>query len=248
MFTLPGKIELPFAARIFQILLLIIVISSLAQSSKAAVKFDRVYNTQGKAHLTIANINGSITVTAWNRKTIAVNAINESSAPIVEDVAGDTISLSVRKSIPPGKADFQVYAPADTSIILKNYIGKIEVRGLRADVSIKSYDSDVRLIDLRIPSIDVNVTTGDIFFDGELTGSGPYTIQTLKGDVDVTLPASNSFQLSTRALSENINLGDFLNSLTGTSKFPKGISGTHLQGGPRLNLITFNGRIQLRKK
>ncbi len=228
--------------------MLLAVVGWCASSATAAVKFDKTYSPQGRARLSVANINGSITVTAWNRKTIAVSAVNESSAPISERVIGDSISLEVRKTIPPGKADFQIFAPADTAISLKNYMGRIEVRGFRNDVSIKSYDSDVRLIDLRIPSIDVNVTAGDIFFDGELTGDGPYTLQTLKGDVDVTLPASNSFQLSTRALSEKINLGDFMSSLTGTSKFPKGISGTHLRGGPRLNLITFNGRIQLHKK
>ena len=108
--------------------------------------------------------------------------------------------------------------------------------------------SVMRLIDVHVPSAYVNVTTGDIFFDGDLSGDGPFTLQTLKGDVDVSLPESTSFQLSTRALSENINLGSFLNSLTGGTRAPKGISGTHLKGGPRLELITFAGRILLHKK
>src|SRR5690242_11802083 len=172
-------------------LFLVIMFACGAQVTRAGVKFDRTYTPQGKAHLTIANFHGSIVVTAWNRKSIAVSVINESSAPIQEYVAGDSISLEVRKSLSTGKADFQIFAPADTEVNLRNYVGRIEVRGFRGDVSIKSYDSDVRLIDLLIPSIDVNVTAGDIFFDGELTGDGPYTLQTLKGDVDVTLPAGN---------------------------------------------------------
>lgn len=226
----------------------LLVTAQLSRATEAPVKFERTYNTQGKAHLTISNINGSINVTAWNRRTISVSANNESSAPITEQVAGDSITLSVKKSFLAGKADFHIYVPAETSIRLQNYIGKIEVRGVRGDVNIKSYDSEVRLVDVRIPSADVNVTTGDIFFDGELSGDGPFTFQTLKGDVDVSLPESCSFQLSTRALSENINLGDFMNSLRGANRAPKGITGTHLQGGPRLNLITFSGRILLHKK
>ena len=217
-------------------------------AADAAVKFERTYNTQGRAHLTISNIHGTITVNAWGRRTISVSANNVSAAKIDEQVVGDSISLAVRRSLQPGKADFQISVPADTSITLKNYIGQIEVRGVRGHVSIKSYDSEVRLVDVRVPSADVNVTTGDIFFDGDLSGDGPYTFQTLKGDVDVSLPSSTSFQLSTRALSENINLGGFLNSLTGASRAAKGISGTHLRGGPRLNLITFAGRILLHKK
>lgn len=234
--------------RFFTLTSCLLLVAGNCFASEPPAKFERTYNTNGRAHLTISNINGSINVTAWNRKTISVVAKNDASAPISEQVTGDNINLSVRKSLTPGRADFQIYAPAETAIQLNNYIGQIEVRGVRGDVKIKSFDSEIRLIEVRIPSADVSVTTGDIFFDGELTGDGPYTFQTLKGDVDVSLPAGASFQLSTRALSENINLGDFMNSLTGTSRAPKAITGTHLNGGPRLNLITFNGRILLHKK
>jgi hypothetical protein len=236
------------APRLIRVFLLTVCIIFLASAAKASAKFERTYNTQGHSHLNISNINGSITVNAWGRKTISVSANHEPATKIEEMVAGDTISLEVRRSLRPGKADFQISVPAETSITLKNYIGRIEVRGLRGHVSIKSYDSEVRLVDVRVPSADVNVTTGDLFFDGDLSGDGPFTFQTLKGDIDVSIPSATSFQLSTRALSENINLGDFMNSLTGTSKAAKGISGTHLKGGPRLNLITFAGRILLHKK
>lgn len=245
---LQDRIEKSNRRKLAQMLALIACLLFAASAANASVKFDRTYNTKGKAHLTISNVNGSITVTAWSKKSITVSAINEPSAAIEDRSLGDEIILSVKKAIPPGKADFQIYVPADTALTLKNYIGKIEVRGTRGDIKIQSFDSEVRLVDVRIPSADVNVTTGDIFFDGDLTGDGPYKFQTLRGDLDIGLPAKTPFQLSTRALSENINLGGFLNSLTGTNKAPKEISGTHLKGGPRLNLITFAGRILLHKK
>jgi hypothetical protein len=245
---LENRDENPYRRTFAKMLFLLACFLFAAGVAQASVKFDRTYNTRGNAHLTIANINGSITVTAWNKRTIVVSAINAPSAPIEEQLYGNNIILSVKKAIPPGKVDFQIYVPAETALTLKNYMGKIEVRGARGDINIKSYDSEVRLVDVRIPSADVNVTTGDIFFDGDLTGDGPYKFQTLKGDLNLSLPANTPFQLSTRALSENINLGGFLNSLTGTNKAPKEISGTHLKGGPRLTLITFAGRILLHKK
>jgi hypothetical protein len=219
-----------------------------ANAANASAKFDRIYNPKGNAHLTISNINGSITVTAWSKKSVMISAINEPSAIIEDQTIGDTIKLSVKKALRPGKVDFLVYVPAETALALNNYMGKIEVRGVQGDINIKSYDSEIHLVDVRIPSADINVTTGDIFFDGDLTGAGPYGFQTLRGDLNITLPAKTPFQLSTRALSENINLGDFLNSLTSTNRAPKEISGTHLKGGPQLKLITFAGRILLHKK
>jgi hypothetical protein len=243
-----NRIEKSKGRRFAQLLILLACLFFHANAATATAKFDRTYNTRGAAHLSIANVYGSITVIAWNRRSVSVSAINEPSATIEEQVTGDSIMLSVKKALRPGKVDFQIYVPADTALQLKNYIGRIEVRGVRGDVNIKSYDSEVRLVDVRIPSADVNVTTGDIFFDGDLTGEGPYKFQTLKGDLNVSLPAKRPFQLSTRALSENINLGGFLNSLTGTIKAPKEINGTHLKGGPQLKLITFAGRILLHKK
>ena len=115
-------------------------------------------------------------------------------------------------------------------------------------IAVDSIDSDVRLAGVRGSSVDVKVTSGDISFDGELEGEGPFSLQTLKGDLDVTLPASTSFQLVARALSENINLGAFMSSMTGTSRAPKSISGTYQKGGARLSLTTYVGRILLHKK
>ena len=53
---------------------------------------------------------------------------------------------------------------------LKNVMGRIEVRGITGHLSINSIDSDVHLVDIRGESIDVKVTSGDIFFDGAVAG------------------------------------------------------------------------------
>jgi hypothetical protein len=98
------------------------------------------------------------------------------------------------------------------------------------------------------PVVDVVVTSGDIFFEGELQEGGSYSLQSMRGDLDVTVPTQTPFNLNARALSENINLGPFFSSLTGSSRGPKGVSGTHLKGGPRLTLTAYTGRILLHRK
>lgn len=211
-------------------------------------RFDRTYAPQGEAHLTISNFNGDIVVTAWNKRIISVRANTAASVSVTDQVNGDHITISVKKSFRFGRADFEVSVPEGTSLALKNLMGKIVVRGVTGYVSVDSFDGAVSLYDIRSRSVDVKVTNGSIYFDGELSEAGTYTLQTIKGDVDVRLPASSAFQLNARAMSENINLGDFLSSLTGTTKGAKGISGTHLRGGPRLSLTTYTGQILLHKK
>lgn len=210
--------------------------------------FERTYVPKHEAHLTISNVNGRIRVTAWERKTVSVRADAAASVSIEDRTVGDDISVSVRRNFRLGRADFEVSLPADSSLSLRNVIGDIEVRGVRGHISVNSIDSDIRLLRVNSSAVDVKVTSGDIYFDGELREGGSYSFQSMRGDLDVTLPGSTPFNLNARALSENINLGAFLSNLTGTSRGTKGVSGSYLNGTSRLTLTTYDGRILLHKK
>ena len=238
------------AFKLFTLALITLFITSQAGATRSApfTKFERTYTPHGPVHLIISNTNGDVIVSTWSKKTVQVRAQAAPSVTIQDQVSGDEITVSVKRDLRLGRADFEVFVPADTSISIKNVMGRIEVQGVTGHVTVNSIDSNVRLAGVRGPSVEVKVTSGDISFDGELQGDGSYSLQTLKGDLDVTLPARASFNLVARALSENINLGAFMSNLTGTSKGPKSITGTYLQGGPRLSLTTYAGRILLHKK
>jgi hypothetical protein len=238
------------AFKLFTLALITLLITSQAGATRSEpfTKFERTYTPQGPAHLIISNTNGDVIVSTWSKKTVQVRAQAAPSVTIQDKVSGDEITVSVKRDLRLGRADFEVFVPAETSISIKNVMGRIEVQGVTGHVTVNSIDSNVRLAGVRGPSVDVKVTSGDISFDGEIQGDGSYSLQTLKGDLDVTLPARASFNLVARALSENINLGAFMSNLTGTSKGPKSITGTYLQGGPRLSLTTYAGRILLHKK
>ena len=221
---------------------------TVAPSADSPSRFERTYYPQGTAHLTISNVNGSITVRSWDKRTILAHASCDHSVKIEDQVMGDDITISARRNFRLSRANFDVAAPAVTSLVIKNVVGDIELRGITGHVSVTSFDSNVRLINVSSSSVDVKVTNGDIYFDGELKEGGFYSLQSMRGDLDVTLPASTPFNLNARALSENINLGAFLNNLTGSSRGPKGVSGTYLKGGSRLTLTAYAGRILLHKK
>lgn len=229
----------------FRLLFCLAIVTISADSQQ---RFERSYTLQHPAHLTISNVNGFIHISSWDKKHILARASASSSVSIEDHVIGDDITISTRRNLRLGRADFDVTVPADTSLTIKNIVGKIDVRGITGHVSIHSIDSDVQLTKVNSSSVDVIVTSGDIYFDGELRDGGSYSLQSMKGDLDVTLPSATSFNLNARALSENINLGSFLNSLSGSSRGPKGVTGTYLKGGPRLTLTAYAGRILLHKK
>jgi hypothetical protein len=217
-------------------------------SADAPSGFEKTYTPEHAAHLTLSNVNGSIHVVAWDKKTVFARASTAPSVSIEDRVVGDDITISAKRNLRLGRADFEVSVPPETSISIKNIIGNIELRGLAGHVSVTSIDSDVHLIRMSSPVVDVIVTSGDIFFEGELQEGGSYSLQSMRGDLDVTVPSQTPFNLNARALSENINLGPFFSSLTGSSRGPKGVSGTHLKGGPRLSLTAYTGRILLHRK
>jgi Toastrack DUF4097 len=221
---------------------------SLSTTAAPPARFERTYAPRGTAHLTVSNMNGTIRVAAWDKRTVAVRANAAPAVEITERELGDTIIITVKRSFHLGRADFEISVPPETLLTLKNLMGDIEVSNVNGPISIDSIDSNVRLVGLNSPSVDVKVTSGDVFFDGDLRDGGNYTMQSLRGDLDVTVPESTPFNLNARALSENINLGSFISNLASASRGPKGISGSYLKGGPRLSLTTYAGRILLHKK
>lgn len=217
-------------------------------SADSLSRFERTYSPQRNAHLTVSNVNGSVRVAAWDKKIIVARANAAASVTIDDQVIGDDISISTRRNLRLGRADFEISAPPETSVTIKNVIGEIEVRGITGHVSVTSIDSDVHLVNVSSPLVDARVTSGDIFFDGDLHDGGSYNLQSMNGDLDVTLPAASPFNLNARALSEKINLGGFLSSLSGSTRGPKGVSGTYLKGGSRVTLTAYGGRILLHKR
>lgn len=220
----------------------------VAVNADAFAHFERIYTPTSTARLTLSNINGTIHVAAWDRKTIAVRAAIAASVVITDQVYDNDITITVKRDLRLGRADFEVSVPPATSLMLKNVMGDIEVRDLTGNLTVNTIDSNVRLLGVNSPAVDVKVTTGDIFFDGALHEAGTYNLQSIKGDIDVTVPESTSFNLNARALSENISLGSFLSNLSGASRGPKGIAGAYLKGGPQLILTAYAGKILLHKK
>jgi DUF4097 and DUF4098 domain-containing protein YvlB len=216
-----------------------------SESSDTSSRFVRTYPALGATHLTIENTDGDINVTAWSRREIVVRATSVYPITAIDHADGPAISFAV--TYPKMKpVDIEVFAPADTSLAVKSKMGKVSINGITGHLSVGAIEGDIHLVGIRSPSIDVNVFKGDIYFDGELSGQGPYTLQSMNGDIDVCIPAGVAFDLLARALTEKINIGGF--SLSPRNEDPKSVRGRHGEGGPRLALTTYNGRILLHKK
>lgn len=236
------------ATRLTALYCVFLLALALHSASASGSDFERTYTPRGTAHIEISNVNGSIRVSAWEKPSVVIRAFTRNPSLIEDRTSREDISVRIKPSLKPARAEFEVNAPANSSLVLKNYIGDITVKGIRGHVSVSSIAGDVRLVGVNSESLDVKVTSGNIVFDGELHEGGSYNLQSMTGDIDVTLPKDSPFNLNARALSENINLGAFLAEFSGRSRSSNWFSGNHLRGGPRLSLTTYSGRILLHKK
>jgi len=209
------------------------------------VRFVRSYNAARPIHLGIAGRNGDITINSWNKREVNVKAISPEQVEIQDQVAADAIAITVGRPR-MAKVDFEIMATGDTSVSVKSRLSRVALSGITGHISVDTLNGDITLTDVHSPCVEAKTLIGDIMFDGELSGEGPYNLQSVTGDIDVSLPASMSFDLVAKSLSSSINLGGFF--LSERSQDNDWVAGKHERGGPRLNLTTFEGRIVLHKK
>lgn len=220
-------------------------LSAMALLDPLSPRFERRYYPVAPAHLTLSNFNGDVTFTSWNRKEIWIRA-SSSRVPVEDRVTGRTIEIVVKQGLPVSRVDFEARVPPGTSVSLKNRMGKIKVRGLTGHINVDAFEGSIQLTDVRSPRIEVKVISGDVFFDGDFTGAGPYAFQSMKGDIDLTLPSTTPFQFAGRALKDKINVDEF--QFNQFSQQPKQLAGNHLKGGPRLVITAYDGSIILHKR
>ena len=79
------RYSIPFCLSVF----LCFAIVAIAADSPA--RFERTYNPQRSAHLTISNVNGSIHVVSWDKKTILARASADPYVSIEDQFFGDDL-------------------------------------------------------------------------------------------------------------------------------------------------------------
>ncbi|HEY6334186.1 MAG TPA: DUF4097 family beta strand repeat-containing protein [Blastocatellia bacterium] len=211
----------------------------------SGTRFVRIYNATRPIHFGLASRKGDITINSWNKREINVKAVCPEAVEIQDQVAADRVAITVGHPR-MARVDFEIMAPSDTSIAVKSNFSRVALSGINGHIDVDVLNGDVSLTDIHSSCVEAKTLMGDIIFDGELPGEGPYTLQSVAGDIDVSLPSSMSFDLVAKSLTSSINLGGFF--LSERSQDSDWVSGKHERGGPRLNLTTFEGRIILHQK
>jgi DUF4097 and DUF4098 domain-containing protein YvlB len=134
---------------------------------------------------------------------------------------------------------------------IKAVSGDLTVTSLAGSLNAETVSGDVKLKGMKgAKSIDVNVISGDITFEGALEKDGRFSFQSHSGDIDLYLPENSAFDFSCKTFSGDIRsdfkmIVEMMGSLKGSKRDIRGeVNG----GGADLSITSFSGDINLKIK
>jgi hypothetical protein len=149
---------------------------------------------------------------------------------------------------------------------IESVSGKISVIDSAARISARSLNGDIELVrssgrieatsvmgNLRFiastsPMVRAQTTgSGNIIFDGEFVPTGDYVLASYQGNMDITCPPSDSFELRVRTVRGKVDNEMRLNR---KSHLPfsagEGLIGVHNQGDATVEIKSYSGTIHVR--
>jgi DUF4097 and DUF4098 domain-containing protein YvlB len=118
-------------------------------------------------------------------------------------------------------------------------------------VEITSLSGNVQLDAVSGPKVSVNTAKGTIRYNGDFGGGGEYMLVNHSGDIDVTLPASASVDLSARSINGSVE-NNFPLQAKAHPTFPvsqgRSFAGTSNSGASWVQLRSFSGKIRVKKQ
>jgi DUF4097 and DUF4098 domain-containing protein YvlB len=159
----------------------------------AAQQTDTTVNVPAGARLALGNFDGKITVVAWSRNAVRVEATHEPGDGIEVEVSGRDVQVrALSRRGGPSDVDFKLTVPAGIDLDLSSKSGDIEVTGAKGEVNAETVEG----------AIAVQGGTGNITLhsvEGDLTLSGArghIELNSVDGAIKVT-DASGDLQAET---------------------------------------------------
>jgi hypothetical protein len=234
------------------LLMSVVFFFALAGPASAQKRFSKTYPAGQNVRLQLMNRSGTVTVEGWNRSDINITATLEApAANIVPQNLSGTIVVNLVKDNQGrpevGNVNFTIRVPYYAQVDIETRIGNLNVSSVRSGlVRAKiSSEGDITLTNIGAAAVSAENLTGDIFFDGEIQDGGNYRFSSMKGSINLRIPANSNFRfVATAPSTRSISMGDFaggdLNYLSDgrrvAGRFGSGaatLSVTNQQGGIR---------------
>jgi Toastrack DUF4097 len=241
--------------RVLMILSLLAMGAAFALPGRSAdAVFDHTFPLAAGATFELENVNGSVTITGWDREAVEVRAVK--SGGQTADLARVRIAVEDK----PGSVSVETVYPNDEAVgvsvtysvqvprrVLLRQVGTVngtvQVSGVEAAGALQSVNGNVEVLDSS-GGLSARTTNGDVRVELlRLDAPGPLILATVNGSIALSLPADAGAALDVNSLN-----GDF------RSELPMSVAGAYASrqfharlgdGRVPVTLRTVNGQIRL---
>lgn len=248
---------------------LALLATGLARAQELTEEFHHSYTLAASGSVRVKNINGGIHITAWDQNEVKVDAVKRAwskekldEAKIV--VESDPNSIYVWTQYPeenqnwhsdcgdsgsrcrnnPASVEYTLTVPRNARLDrISDINGGIEISGVRGEVSANSVNGRVRVNGLSAAA-NVSTVNGSVeaAFDRFASSS---KVHSVNGRVAVTLPSDAAAEIQAHSINGSID-NDFGIPVERPRFVGRNLEGRLGAGGPRLELNTVNGSIEVR--
>jgi DUF4097 and DUF4098 domain-containing protein YvlB len=137
-------------------------------------------------------------------------------------------------------------------LTVKTVGGSFQCMRCAGRLEVSSISGNFKLIDLRSYHVRAQTSTGNILFNGEFLPNGIYLLKNYSGVIEVQFSPGDSFDLSATSLKGKVNNEAKLTPPAHPehfgSRYGNSLFGTFNQGRAKVELTSFDGTINIRKR
>jgi len=190
-----------------------------------------------------ADLQADYTITVPEESELRVRT--DSGSVVVERVYGDLTFDTV-------SADVQLQEVAGY-LVIKTIGGSVVCGRCAGRIDVNSISGNVRLLQPQLESVQVQTSSGNIFFDGNFLRQGIYILKNYSGLIEVRFADTDSFDVSASSLYGRVeNQANVKPDTHGQhhapERFGKSLFGTVNEGHAKVELSSFNGTIKILKR
>lgn len=142
---------------------------------------DTTVAVRAGARLNLDNFEGSVTITAWNRNSMRVQATHDDDTRVQIDVRGGSVDVRGRSRYGPPEVEYRITVPADMSLEINAHSGDVGIEGTRGEIEVQTVDGRVT-VSGGSGRVSLSSVEGDIVLNG---ASGRISISAVDGAVTV---------------------------------------------------------------
>ncbi|HYH00475.1 MAG TPA: DUF4097 family beta strand repeat-containing protein [Terriglobales bacterium] len=221
-------------------------------------EFHQTYPLAANGQVSLANINGNVQVTAWDRNEVKVDAVKHAStaeklqeAKIVVDTKTDSIAIKTeyprdrRNYSNPASVDYMLTVPRNAKLHKIDLInGDLTIDGITNDIRANSINGKVNARGLT-GRLDLSTVNGKVSASFVRLGANNVRLHSVNGPLEVVLPSDVQAEIHASTLNGSIS-NEYGLKISHRRFVGHDLRGKLGNGGTLVSLKNVNGSITVR--